>query len=351
MSAEKEWTAYGGTERYERDMKVAPTPKKIDSKSEEAAPSESTENKDTSEPKSSYYYFSSDGKKVKNKWDNFDYDAALADEENSDNEENDTEDRRKAIARRQQQQQQRQHQISKPRSIFPSGPWTCATCTFINCSAGAGNKDTCEMCASPRQTSAENSSDKSTDTTSTSTSTKNTSVSASSTSIATATTGTSGSCLSFGESSTFDIATLLREEGNALFKAGDHMGALAKYKEALPHDSLNPALHLNVAAAQLKLELWSAAVDEATVVVELTCGGSSKAFFRRATAHEKMDNFKQAADDYGRAIALEDDKVARKRQQRCLQMEKRKQVLAKRAAKAAKAAATADAEDAPPPLQ
>jgi hypothetical protein len=95
---------------------------------------------------------------------------------------------------------------------------------------------------------------------------------------------------------------------------------------------------------QLKLALWSDAVDEATVVVELTCGGSSKAFFRRATAHEKLENYTQAAGDYGRAIALEDDKVAKKRLQRCLQMEKRQKILAKREVKQAAAAAAAAQE-------
>ena len=131
-----EWTAYGGTERYERDMRVAPAPKRIDPQEKQAEPSSAGEEAE----KSSYYFFDSSGKKVKNKWDSFDFDAALADEK----EEEEPEAERNRPPPR-----------PKPTPKFPPGPWACSACTFLNCSDGPGDLAKCEMCGTPRKESSQ----------------------------------------------------------------------------------------------------------------------------------------------------------------------------------------------------
>uniref|UniRef100_A0A8C8BFH0 Unc-45 myosin chaperone A n=1 Tax=Otus sunia TaxID=257818 RepID=A0A8C8BFH0_9STRI len=93
----------------------------------------------------------------------------------------------------------------------------------------------------------------------------------------------------------------LREQGNALFQAGDHAAALAAYTEALSLCEAEPeraVLHRNRAACYLKLILCSSAAIEAD-------GRDVKALFRRSQALQKLGRLDQAVTDLQRCVSLE----------------------------------------------
>jgi tetratricopeptide (TPR) repeat protein len=67
-------------------------------------------------------------------------------------------------------------------------------------------------------------------------------------------------------------STLLREEGNTLFKKGDYDGALRKYSAALEFDGGDKFAHANAAAALLKMERWEAAAEAAREALKIDPG-------------------------------------------------------------------------------
>lgn len=74
-------------------------------------------------------------------------------------------------------------------------------------------------------------------------------------------------------------STLLREDGNNLFKKGDYDGALRKYSAALEFDGGDKFAHANAAAALLKMERWEAAAEAAREAI-LIDPGFDKAQYR-----------------------------------------------------------------------
>jgi tetratricopeptide (TPR) repeat protein len=67
-------------------------------------------------------------------------------------------------------------------------------------------------------------------------------------------------------------STLLREEGNNLFKKGDYDGALRKYSAALEFNGGDKFAHANAAAALLKMERWEAAAEAAREALKIDPG-------------------------------------------------------------------------------
>uniref|UniRef100_A0A8D0EQC3 Unc-45 myosin chaperone A n=1 Tax=Strix occidentalis caurina TaxID=311401 RepID=A0A8D0EQC3_STROC len=99
----------------------------------------------------------------------------------------------------------------------------------------------------------------------------------------------------------------LREQGNALFQAGDHAAALAAYTEALSLCEAEPeraVLHRNRAACYLKLEDYAKAEADASKAIEAD-GRDVKALFRRSQALQKLGRLDQAVSDLQRCVSLE----------------------------------------------
>ena len=69
----------------------------------------------------------------------------------------------------------------------------------------------------------------------------------------------------------------------------------------------------------------------------MRCGETQRGAREHWRVDKQEDRYKQAAEDYGRALALEDDKVARKRQERCVRADKRQRAERRRQEKAAAA--------------
>ncbi|XP_022248788.1 protein unc-45 homolog B-like [Limulus polyphemus] len=92
----------------------------------------------------------------------------------------------------------------------------------------------------------------------------------------------------------------LKEEGNKLFKAGDHQGAIITYTKALnlcPEKCQERIVCLkNRAAAFLKLGQYENAVKDANAVLEEE-PSDVKALFRRSQAYEELGNFNEAFKD------------------------------------------------------
>ncbi|KAL4128261.1 hypothetical protein PRIC2_007253 [Phytophthora ramorum] len=109
-----------------------------------------------------------------------------------------------------------------------------------------------------------------------------------------------------------------KEEGNELFRDGNHKPAAARYVKALTHASkffdLNEAdkeevnaiklsLYLNLAQCYLKMENYTRAVANCDEALALDAK-SVKALYRRAVAYEKENKLELAADDIKEALRL-----------------------------------------------
>jgi len=101
----------------------------------------------------------------------------------------------------------------------------------------------------------------------------------------------------------------LKNQGNKLFKKEKYSEALLKYDEAiavcpesLPRDKAT--CHQNKAAALEKQENWPGVILECTEATKLH-PRYTKAFLRRAKAHDKLSNLEQALEDITYVCMLE----------------------------------------------
>ena len=86
-----------------------------------------------------------------------------------------------------------------------------------------------------------------------------------------------------------------KEIGNKYFQEGEWVAAIDEYSEAISacHIKLKEELsiyHSNRAAAYFKLENYQQVVKDCDVSLELN-EKNFKALFRRASAHEKLENY------------------------------------------------------------
>ncbi|KAK2185884.1 hypothetical protein NP493_219g00021 [Ridgeia piscesae] len=97
-----------------------------------------------------------------------------------------------------------------------------------------------------------------------------------------------------------DEAKQIKEQGNAMFKAGKYEEALTCYTKALNLDTSGVGernVYLkNRAACYLKLEKYLHAVNDCTTVLEST-PGDPKALFRRCQAQEQLGSYEAAYKD------------------------------------------------------
>uniref|UniRef100_A0A4X2L3Z3 Translocase of outer mitochondrial membrane 70 n=1 Tax=Vombatus ursinus TaxID=29139 RepID=A0A4X2L3Z3_VOMUR len=111
------------------------------------------------------------------------------------------------------------------------------------------------------------------------------------------------------ETSPLDRAQAAKNKGNKYFKAGKYEQAIQCYTEAI---SLCPTekkadlstFYQNRAAAFEQLQKWKEVAQDCTKAVELN-PRYVKALFRRAKAHEKLDNKKECLEDVTAVCILE----------------------------------------------
>ncbi|XP_077198182.1 mitochondrial import receptor subunit TOM70 isoform X2 [Paroedura picta] len=109
--------------------------------------------------------------------------------------------------------------------------------------------------------------------------------------------------------SPLDRAQAAKNKGNKYFKAGKYEQAIQCYTEAI---SLCPSeknadlstFYQNRAAAYEQLQKWKEVAQDCTKAVELN-PKYVKALFRRAKAHEKLDNKKECLEDVTAVCILE----------------------------------------------
>ncbi|KAE9007347.1 hypothetical protein PR003_g16666 [Phytophthora rubi] len=109
-----------------------------------------------------------------------------------------------------------------------------------------------------------------------------------------------------------------KEEGNELFRDGNHKHAAARYVKALTHASkffdlaeadkeevnaIKLSLYLNLAQCYIKMENYTKAVSNCNEALALDAK-SVKALYRRAAAYEKENKLELAADDVKAALLL-----------------------------------------------
>uniref|UniRef100_A0AAV1UXY2 Uncharacterized protein n=1 Tax=Peronospora matthiolae TaxID=2874970 RepID=A0AAV1UXY2_9STRA len=140
-----------------------------------------------------------------------------------------------------------------------------------------------------------------------------------------------------------------KEEGNELFRDGNHKHAAARYVKALTHASkffdlsesdtkevnaIKLSLYLNLAQCYLKMENYTKVVGNCNEALALDAQ-SVKALYRRAVAYEKENKLELAADDIKAALTLApQDRVVIKLDERlkerlCRQLDKEKKMWSK----------------------
>ncbi|KAM4682417.1 mitochondrial import receptor subunit TOM70 isoform 2-T2 [Amazona ochrocephala] len=111
------------------------------------------------------------------------------------------------------------------------------------------------------------------------------------------------------ETSPLDRAQAAKNKGNKYFKAGKYEQAIQCYTEAIslcpPEKNLDlSTFYQNRAAAYEQLQKWTEVAQDCTKAVELN-PKYVKALFRRAKAHEKLDNKKECLEDVTAVCILE----------------------------------------------
>ncbi|XP_059827650.1 sperm-associated antigen 1-like isoform X1 [Hypanus sabinus] len=101
------------------------------------------------------------------------------------------------------------------------------------------------------------------------------------------------------------LADREKDKGNEAFRAGDYKEALLYYTRSI---SVMPNVTAfnNRAQAEIKLQEWKKALDDAEKVLELD-PGNLKAYLRHATVHKHLGNHQEAIDDLKKVLQAEPD--------------------------------------------
>ena len=110
------------------------------------------------------------------------------------------------------------------------------------------------------------------------------------------------------EGPSVEVALSSKQEGNDHFSSGRYEESIASYTQGLrrcpPDTELCAVLYRNRAAANLKLERWKKAAQDATLSLEIT-PNECKALFRRAQALDKLGNAGDAFRDIKMLLHIE----------------------------------------------
>ncbi|XP_077024154.1 mitochondrial import receptor subunit TOM34 [Tamandua tetradactyla] len=105
-------------------------------------------------------------------------------------------------------------------------------------------------------------------------------------------------------SGNMERAKVLKEEGNALVKKGNHKKAIEKYSESLSFSNLESATYTNRALCHLVLKQYKEAVKDCTDALKLD-GKNVKAFYRRAQAYKALKDYKSSLADISSLLQIE----------------------------------------------
>ncbi|KAG7326690.1 hypothetical protein KOW79_010091 [Hemibagrus wyckioides] len=115
-------------------------------------------------------------------------------------------------------------------------------------------------------------------------------------------------------------AKLLKEEGNAFVKKGQHKKAVEKYTQSLSQDPTEVTTYTNRALCYLSLQMYKEAVKDCEKALELD-PANIKALYRRAQAHKELKNKRTCVEDLNRLLKLEpNNSAAQKLLQEALRM-------------------------------
>lgn len=102
---------------------------------------------------------------------------------------------------------------------------------------------------------------------------------------------------------------VLKEEGNALVKKGEHKKAIEKYSQSLKHNPAEVTTYTNRALCYLSVKQYTDAVrdcDEALMIDS----SNVKALYRRAQAHKELKDVQACVDDLNDLLKVEPKNTA-----------------------------------------
>jgi len=108
-------------------------------------------------------------------------------------------------------------------------------------------------------------------------------------------------------------ATEEKEKGNAQYKKGKCLAAIACYTRAIEHDPKNAVYPANRAMAHLKMKHYIDAVQDCTIAVKLD-KKYTKAWLRRGTALVSMGSFEEAIPDFEHVLKLDPTNASAKKE-------------------------------------
>ncbi|KAB5583914.1 hypothetical protein PHYPO_G00101300 [Pangasianodon hypophthalmus] len=115
-------------------------------------------------------------------------------------------------------------------------------------------------------------------------------------------------------------AKLLKEEGNAFVKKGQHKKAVEKYTQSLSQDPTEVTTYTNRALCYLSLKMYQEAVKDCEEALQLD-PANIKALYRRAQAHKELKNKRTCVEDLNSLLKIEpNNSAAQKLLQEVLRM-------------------------------
>ncbi|XP_027002948.2 mitochondrial import receptor subunit TOM34 [Tachysurus fulvidraco] len=104
-------------------------------------------------------------------------------------------------------------------------------------------------------------------------------------------------------------AKLLKEEGNAFVKKGQHKNAVEKYTQSLSHDPTEVTSYTNRALCYLSLQMYKDALKDCGKALELD-PANIKALYRRAQAHKELKNKRTCVEDLNSLLKIDPNNIA-----------------------------------------
>ncbi|XP_061077035.1 mitochondrial import receptor subunit TOM34 isoform X2 [Conger conger] len=113
-------------------------------------------------------------------------------------------------------------------------------------------------------------------------------------------------------------ALVLKEEGNALVKKGNHKKAADKYTQSLILNPTEVTTYTNRALCYLSLKMYSEAVQDCVVALRLD-SANIKALYRRALAYKQLKDYKACVEDLNALLKIEPKNTAAQKLQQEVQ--------------------------------
>ncbi|XP_026860771.2 mitochondrial import receptor subunit TOM34 [Electrophorus electricus] len=104
-------------------------------------------------------------------------------------------------------------------------------------------------------------------------------------------------------------ARLLKEEGNAFVKKGEHKKAVEKYTQSLSQDPTEVTTYTNRALCYLSLKMYKEAVKDCEKALQLD-SANVKALYRRAQAYVELKDKRACAEDLKSLLKIEPKNTA-----------------------------------------